>query len=185
MRSLILIIISYIISYKFLVKNLLKDLKILKINEIPNSNYNSLYSFHYIKSNPKIGILMRTNLGRVWISGVLITICIGLFSICIQRSLDFGSSFLLLGGKKGLPLYTHYIPYTKQRPTKQTPRESNGPVPRAHRKARGLVGLLESRSSAEPEGARHLHLNRRCRPSRSSFVNRRSSAEEFGVPWGH
>ena len=36
---------SYIISYKFLIRNLLKDSKTLKINEIPTSYNNFLYYF--------------------------------------------------------------------------------------------------------------------------------------------
>ena len=43
MRSLILVVISYIISYKFLNINLLEDHKNLKINEIPDSYNNFLY----------------------------------------------------------------------------------------------------------------------------------------------
>ena len=58
MRSLILITITYIILYKFLIKNLLKDVKTLKINEIPISSY---------KSKLKIDPLMRRILGRVGI----------------------------------------------------------------------------------------------------------------------
>ena len=48
MRSLILIVICYIILYKFLSKNLWKDYKNLKINEIPNSYNDFLHSFIYI-----------------------------------------------------------------------------------------------------------------------------------------
>ena len=49
MRSLIPIIISSIIVYKVLMKNLLKDFKKnIKINEIPNSYNNFLYYFRQI-----------------------------------------------------------------------------------------------------------------------------------------
>ena len=50
---------------------------------------------------------MRRNLERVWISGVLIRICIGPFQICIQKILDLGQEVLIISGtfinrKKGL-----------------------------------------------------------------------------------
>ena len=42
MRSLILSIILYVISYEPLVKHHIKNDKTLKVNEIPNSRYDSL-----------------------------------------------------------------------------------------------------------------------------------------------
>ena len=41
---------------------------------------------------------MRRNLGRVGISGVLITICIGPFKICIQKILDLGQEVFAIRG---------------------------------------------------------------------------------------
>ena len=41
---------------------------------------------------------MRRNLGRVGIWGVLITICIGPFEICIQKNLDLGQEVFITRG---------------------------------------------------------------------------------------
>ena len=81
MRSLILIVIPYIILYKFLVKNLCKIRETVNINEIPNSNYNSLQLiFQIYKTQPQNWILTGRSFGRLFkISGVLVTICIGAF----------------------------------------------------------------------------------------------------------
>ena len=37
------------------------------------------------------------------------------------------------------PIYTNYIPYSKQGPVEQTPPESKGPISRAHRKPLGGI----------------------------------------------
>ena len=41
---------------------------------------------------------MWRSLGRFKISGVLITICIGPFEICIQKIADLGQEVLVIGG---------------------------------------------------------------------------------------
>ena len=45
MRSLIQIMIPILFVYRFRIKNLLKDQKTVKINEISNSTYNSYIIF--------------------------------------------------------------------------------------------------------------------------------------------
>ena len=55
---------------------------------------------------------MRRSLGRFKSSGVLITICIGSFSICIQKILDLGQEVFVIRGTfidrmRGLCMYKH------------------------------------------------------------------------------
>ena len=55
---------------------------------------------------------MGRSLGRFKVSGVLITICVGLFQICIQKILDLGQEAFIIRGtfinrKKGLNVYIY------------------------------------------------------------------------------
>ena len=103
------------IPYAFVYIPYSKIRKILKISEIPNSNYHPLYYLNFI-IQPQNWTVMDLSLGRFKISAALITICIGPFSIGIQKMLDLGQEVFVIRGtfltrKKRLYMYIYIYVY--------------------------------------------------------------------------